>query len=201
MVDTLIDWSLGIHFAIFLGAISFYKFVVADIAKDIIKNGKNISKKIEVRIFSELSNTLKPLFEEEKDKAIAVINLWLEGAGEYNERLVDLQGTEQYKNSIFDFINSNVNSIADFRYLMLSIDKCLFWKRYLRWSNYILIALDLIAIIIEVVFKIFNVCNDNKMVVMLLLAFAFILIINCVWSLWPLHIHQDRIEKYEKNYA
>jgi len=201
VVDTLIDWSLGIHFAIFLGAISFYKFVVADIAKDIIKNGKNISKKIEVRIFSELSNTLKPLFEEEKDKAIAVINLWLEGAGEYNERLVDLQGTEQYKNSIFDFINSNVNSIADFRYLMLSIDKCLFWKRYLRWSNYILIALDLIAIIIEVVFKIFNVCNDNKMVVMLLLAFAFILIINCVWSLWPLHIHQDRIEKYEKNYA
>ena len=146
MTDTLVDWSLGAHIAISIAALYFYKYMFLEIFKDIIKNGKNITIKIEEKIFGELSITLKPLLKEEQGKAIIIISQWSDGLGEYKEKPADLQGTERYKNALYDFINSNANSMADFRNLTLSIDKCLFWKRYLKYSAYILAGFNFTAL-------------------------------------------------------
>ena len=201
MTDTLVDWSLGGHIAIALASLSFYKFILVDICKDLIINAKTICKKIERIIFAELSITLKPLLEEEQGKAIIIIGQWSDGLEGYKEKPADLQGSEQYKNALCDFINSNANSMADFRNLTLFTDKCFFWKRYLKYSAYILAGFNLIAAMFEVFCKHYNFCNNNKVVIIGLLSFSGILIANCFVSLWPLNLYQDKVEDYERKYA
>jgi len=201
VTDTLVDWSLGGHIAIAVAALSFYKFILVEISKDIIKNAKIISKKIEENIFAELSITLKPLLEEEQGKAIIITGQWSDGLEGYKEKPAELQGSERYKNALYDFINSNANSMADFRNLTLFTDKCLFWKRYLKYSAYILVGFNFVAAMFEVYCRIYNVCSNNKMVIMGLLFLSFILIANCFCSLWPLNLYQDKVEDYERKYA
>lgn len=200
MTDAIVDWSLAGHIAIAVASLSFYKFILVEIFKDIIRNAKILSKKIEQRIFAELSTTLKPLFKEEDSKTIIILDQWADSIGGYNEKPTDLQGSDLYMNALYDFINSNANSMADFRNLTLYIDKCLFWKRYLKYSAYILVGFNLIAAVFESYCKVYQVLNNDKMVIMGLLLISFIFIINCFCSLWPLNLYQDKIENYERKY-
>ena len=196
MKDTLVEWSLGIYIGVFCAAFSFYKFVFLDMAKDVIKKCKEINRKIDVKIFSELSMVLKPLFEKENCRNIIVT-----GPEDYSEVPVDLQGTEQYRNAIHDFINNNKSSMLDYRELNLSFKKCLSWKKYLKKSICILVGYSLLVVAVESVFKLTNICTNNKTVAFVLFLLTIVLIANCFCSYYILNNYLDQIEYYEGKYA
>jgi len=201
VTKTLLEWSLGGHVAIIVVALTFYKFVFSEIAENVLEKGKMIAKKIEAKIFLELSIVLKPFLDKERTSSIIIVSQWNIDSEEYKEQCIDIQGTEQYKNAIHDFIKSNTNPMLDFRFLKIKIDRCLFWKRYLKKSVTILVGFHLLIVAFEVVCKIYGICSDNKLVLVVLILSSFLTIANCFFPLWPISHYNDDIEDIERLYA
>jgi hypothetical protein len=165
------------------------------------KNHPIIIQKIKERIFNELSLTLKPFFTKPRNSVIKIITDFEPGGGAWQEGHVDTQESEQYRNAIDSFLDSNVNTLAIFRKITTMEKRCRFLADYLSWSVLIVIILQGIYLIVfGVLDKMCGKCMNNCIIILLITS-DILFIINCFLPLpFSLYYHK-KIDTYGRKYA
>jgi hypothetical protein len=136
--------SVGAHFGVLtLAALSFFKYGFRSgefrtWLEDTDKTLKNMRRKISVGLGEKLNSVF--------DAANRVVSEILGANGEYSDKTVDPRGSEDYRNALFDFVENNVEEMADYRSLMLVRARWWFWTRYLSWSILALMVIEVIFV-------------------------------------------------------
>ena len=152
------------------------------------------------RIFGDLSTSLKPLFSQPQDKTMNVLNIYGPDGEAWREEAINTQETEQYRNLIHDFINSNANAMSDFRILNVISERCKLWAGYLSWSILTVLVMQGVALIYcGIIDKALDLCSSNWLVYTLIVITIF-LVINAFISLPFLLYYHGRIDKYGRQY-
>lgn len=200
---TLIDWALGIHLSVLgMSLIGFFK--CAD-RTAMFKNSFDLYastiQRMKESIFGDLSTTLRPLFNQPQDRTMNVLHIFGPDGEAWREEAINSQETEQYRNLIQRFIDSNTNAMSDFRTLNLICDRCKFWAGYLSWSIMIVLVLQGAALVYcGIIDKAFDLCSKNWPVYTLIVI-TVCLVVNAFISLPFLLYFHGRIDKYGRQYA
>ncbi len=82
------------------------------------------------RIASGLADSLRPIFENSQ----SVTSILLDTSGkQFSETFVNPVGGEAYRDTLFSFVQSESQAIADYRRIVESRDGWLFWARAMCW--------------------------------------------------------------------
>jgi len=143
----LITVAIAAHFGVLtLAVLGFFKYGFRSSEfrtwfEDIDKALKNMR----IRIAVALGEKLKPIFDKAGRVVLSEI---LDAYGEYSEKDVDLRGSEDYRNALFDFVEHNAEEMVDYRSLLLTHSRWQFWTKYLSWSILILMVLESLILVI-----------------------------------------------------
>lgn len=78
-----------------------------------------------------LADRLRPVFENSQ----SVTSILLDTSGkQFSEAFVNPVGSETYRDTLFSFVQGESEAIADFRRIIESRDKWLFWARVMCWT-------------------------------------------------------------------
>ncbi|MCX7000083.1 MAG: hypothetical protein NT106_07295 [Candidatus Sumerlaeota bacterium] len=200
--DTLVNLALGSHFAILgIAVVCFFK--CADrtaMFKNSFENHSATMLRIKERIYVDLSLALKPLFAEQNEKIVGVLDFFEPGGEYWQEEKVNTQETEAYRNAIMRFLTDNVSALADFKDLNLFVARCKYWAGYLRWGLLIVFGAQLIQLfIIGVIDKTCGHCfGDNTIITLILVSVIFIG--NCFLPLPLLLYYHGKADAYGSKY-
>lgn len=110
-----------------------------------IDGSKKVLESIRKRMTEQLKGELKELFEEGAD--VQQIGEIFGPSGErWQTRSVNLLESEQFGNVLFYFIESNAETVVDYRVLRENVEKCTFWVKYFSRSLYWLILPQIIIL-------------------------------------------------------
>lgn len=83
------------------------------------------------QIASGLADRLRPVFENSQ----SVTSILLDTSGkQFSETFVNPVGSETYRDTLFSFVQSEAEAITDYRRIVESRDKWLFWARVMCWT-------------------------------------------------------------------
>ena len=78
-----------------------------------------------------LADRLRPVFENSQ----SVTSILLDTSGkQFSETFVNPVGSETYRDTLFSFVQSESEAIADYRRIVESRDGWLFWARVMCWT-------------------------------------------------------------------
>jgi hypothetical protein len=200
--DTLLNLALGAHVTI-LGIAIVCFFKCADrtaMFENSFKNHSMTMCRIKERIYGDLSLALKPLFTQQDEKIIGILKVFEPGGECWQEKKVNAQETENYRNAIAGFLNDNVSALADFKNLNLLVDRCKYWAGYLRWGLLFVLGNQLIQLlIIGVIEKICGHCFENSTIIILIFI-STVFVGNCFVPLPLLLYYHGKADRYESKY-
>lgn len=121
------------HGAVLAAAVTgYYKY--SDRSDHFEKSLKGVTDTIGAlkrQIAFGLADRLRPVFENSQ----SVTSILLDTSGkQFSETYVNPVGSETYRDTVFAFVQGESGAIADYRRIVESRDKWLFWARVMCWT-------------------------------------------------------------------
>jgi hypothetical protein len=197
MIQTeLLNYCLSIHGALLLAAVlAYYKY--GD-RTDILQKSRGDTERflggLREKVILDLGEALDTLMRESgTNPSISPFD------NSYTERPTSLADSEAFRETLRDFIESDVKAIADYKIALSAFQSWCGWFKRISWSILLLIIWELICIaLIGVLDKVFSVELPNLAIQLTVLpsSVAVAFIITCVFKMLVRH---DKItEKKEK---
>jgi hypothetical protein len=145
-----------------------------------------------------LADRLRPVFENSQ----SVTSILLDASGrQFSETFVNPVGSEIYRDTVFSFVQSESEAIADYRRVVESRDKWLFWARMMCWT--FLGTLISEVVILAYVFASLKllVIPSNEMVALATLVPTSVCFFFFVTVAIRLSLLHDRFVELRKRYA
>jgi amino acid transporter len=151
---------------------------------DIEETLRNIKRKLAV----DLGEKLKPIIENTDTIATSILG----PDGNYCETAVSPVEGENYRNTLFDFINDKAHEMARYRSLLLAHMAYSFWARYLSYTIVVLIVVEAVISALIGYYGILNGKNISDILIKISFLVSGIGIIICFLGLVFLLINHNR---------
>jgi hypothetical protein len=129
----LVTFTLSLHTSLLVaGLTAYYKYGDrTDVFEKSLKGTETALAQLRRRIAYQLGLRLKPVF----DNPESVVNVGLvDSFGNPMEVAVSPAGSESYNDALFDFVDSHVEELLDWRALMVLRRRWCAWARFLSWA-------------------------------------------------------------------
>ena len=140
--NDLVNLCLSYHTPVMVAVLAaYYKYGDrTEIFRKSLQGTDATLTRLRQKIAVELEKKLQPIFENSGTMSVLLI------PESYTERPANPVGSEVYRESIRDFLDTSSEAVGDYRTLYIARRRWCFWAKFLSWSLLVLLGWQFVVV-------------------------------------------------------